>query len=196
MKPLYSTDALAAALYWMVIIVWVVSEASVFVRHVTIAGDRRQDRASGPVLIGFLLLAVWLGSMLASAVPAAAIAVGRPVIFVLGLVLALAGIAFRQYAIASLGRFFTMRVITRPDQTVVESGPYRYVRHPSYSGSLLTVLGVLLCSTNWLSLACFVLALPGFLYRIRVEEKALLDALGEPYRAYMGRTKRLVPFVV
>ncbi|HKC18217.1 MAG TPA: isoprenylcysteine carboxylmethyltransferase family protein, partial [Candidatus Dormibacteraeota bacterium] len=75
-------------------------------------------------------------------------------------------------------------------------GLYRYVRHPSYSGSLLTVLGVLLCSTNWLALACFVLALPGFLYRIRVEEGALLTALGEPYRDYMARTKRLVPFLL
>ena len=196
MKPLYSTDAVAAALYWMVIIVWIVSEASAFFRGVTIARDRRQDRLSGPALIGGLLLSLWVGTPLASIVTGAAMTVGRPVIFVFGLVLALAGIALRQYAIASLGRFFTVRVMTRPDQTVVESGPYRYVRHPSYSGSLVTLLGVLLCSTNWLTLACFALALPGFLYRIRVEEGALLDALGQPYRDYMGRTKRLVPFLL
>jgi protein-S-isoprenylcysteine O-methyltransferase Ste14 len=195
-KPLYSTDAVAAALYWMVIIVWIVSEASAFFRGVTIARDRRQDRLSGPALIGGLLLSLWVGTPLASIVTGAAMTVGRPVIFVFGLVLALAGIALRQYAIASLGRFFTVRVMTRPDQTVVESGPYRYVRHPSYSGSLVTLLGVLLCSTNWLTLACFALALPGFLYRIRVEEGALLDALGQPYRDYMGRTKRLVPFLL
>jgi protein-S-isoprenylcysteine O-methyltransferase Ste14 len=195
-KPLYSTDVVAAALYWMVIIVWIVSEASAFFRGVTIAPDRRKDRSSGPILIGFLLLAVWLGGILASLVPGASMSAGRSVIFVCGLLLALAGIALRQYAIASLGRFFTVRVMTRPDQTVIESGPYRCIRHPSYSGSLMTVLGVLLCSTNWLALACFVLAVPGFLYRIRVEERALIDALGESYRAYMGRTKRLVPFVV
>ena len=196
MKPLYSTDPLATALYWMTIVVWIVSELSAFFRGVTIAHDRRQDRRSGPVLIGFLLLAVWLGGILAAVVPGAAITAGRSAVFGFGLLLALAGIALRQYAIASLGRYFTVRVMTRPDQTVVERGPYRFVRHPSYSGSLLTVLGVLLCSTNWLALACFVLALPGFLYRIRVEERVLLDALGEPYRAYMGRTKRLVPFLV
>ena len=196
MRPLYSTDAVAAALYWMVIIVWIVSEATAFFRGVTIAPDRRKDRSSGPVLIGFLLLAVWLGSVLASLVPGAAMSSARPVVFIFGLLVAFAGIALRQYAIASLGPFFTVRVMTRPDQTVVEKGPYRYVRHPSYTGSLLTVLGVLLCSTNWLALACFVLALPGFLYRIRVEERALIEALGEPYLAYMARTKRLVPFVV
>src|SRR5262249_50419629 len=82
------------------------------------------------------------------------------------------------------------------DQTVVQKGPYRLVRHPSYTGALLTVLGILLCQTNWLSLACFLLALPGFAYRIRVEERALVTALGEPYRDYMRRTKRLVPSVV
>jgi protein-S-isoprenylcysteine O-methyltransferase Ste14 len=98
--------------------------------------------------------------------------------------------------VATLGRFFTTRVMTQPGQTVVETGPYRYIRHPSYSGMLLTVLGVLVCSTDWLSLACFVLALPGMAYRIKVEEGALIQALGEPYREYMRRTPRLVPFLV
>jgi protein-S-isoprenylcysteine O-methyltransferase Ste14 len=196
MKPLYATSAAAGALYWMVITVWIVSEASAFIRGVTIARDRKQDRMSGPALIGFLVLAVWLGWTLAELVPGAAMTGGRQVVFVLGLVLALGGVAVRQYAIASLGRFFTVRVMTAPGQTVVESGPYRYVRHPSYSGSLMTVLGVLLLSTNWLSLACFVVALPGFIYRIRVEEQALTRALGDPYRDYMRRTRRLVPFVV
>ena len=116
--------------------------------------------------------------------------------FVLGLFVAIGGVALRQAAVAALGRFFTTRVTTRADQTVVDTGPYRYVRHPSYSGMLVTVLGVLLCSTNWVSLACFALAIPGTAYRIRVEERALAGALGEPYRAYMSRTKRLVPFVV
>jgi protein-S-isoprenylcysteine O-methyltransferase Ste14 len=87
-------------------------------------------------------------------------------------------------------------VTTSADQTVVDRGPYRFVRHPSYSGSLLTVLGVLLCSTNWATLACFLLALPGFAYRIRIEEQALADALGRPYLEYMRRTKRLLPFVI
>lgn len=196
MKPLYATSAVATAFYWMVIIVWIVSEASVFFRRVTIARDRRQDRSSGPALIAGLLLAIWIGGILAETVPGAAIHGGRTFLFALGVVLAFAGIAIRQVAIATLGRFFTVRVITTEDQTVVESGLYRYVRHPSYSGALLTVLGVLLCSTNWLALACFVIALPGFAYRIRVEEAALAGALGEPYRDYMRRTKRLVPFLV
>ena len=60
----------------------------------------------------------------------------------------------------------------------------------------MTVLGVMLCSTNWLTLACFVIALPGFAYRIAVEERALVAALGDPYRDYMRRTKRLIPYLL
>ncbi|HKT84349.1 MAG TPA: isoprenylcysteine carboxylmethyltransferase family protein [Solirubrobacterales bacterium] len=196
MKPLYATDALAASLYWMVIVVWIVSEGIIFARHLTVVGERRQDRLSGPALIAGLLVAVWVGGILAYAVRGATITTARPVVFAAGLVLAVAGVAIRQFAIVTLGRFFSIRVKTQAGQTVIDTGLYRLIRHPSYAGTLLTVLGVLLCATNWVSLACFVLALPGFAYRIRVEEAALTSALGQPYRDYMRRTKRLVPFVV
>jgi protein-S-isoprenylcysteine O-methyltransferase Ste14 len=196
MTPLYVTNGIAAGLYWMTIVAWLVSELVIGVRHIPRSrGDLRQDRWSGPVLLGGVLIAVLVGARLAARLPGATITTGRPVLFTLGVALALAGVAFRQYAVATLGRFFTTRVMTQPGQTVIETGPYRYVRHPSYSGMLLTVLGVLLCSTDWLSLACFVLALPGVAYRIKVEEGALVQALGEPYRDYMRRTPRLVPYL-
>lgn len=116
--------------------------------------------------------------------------------FGFALAVAAAGVAFRLYALRSLGRFFTTRVMVAADQVVVETGPYQLLRHPSYTGALLTLLGVLLCSTNWLTLACFLLAIPGFAYRIAVEEKALASGLGQPYRDYMRRTKRLIPYVL
>ncbi|HKV29491.1 MAG TPA: isoprenylcysteine carboxylmethyltransferase family protein [Candidatus Dormibacteraeota bacterium] len=203
MKPLYITSGLASGLYTMVIVVWVVSEATVLVRTIRsegvrahLASNRGQDRLSGPALIGFLLLAVFVGSTAARGVPAAAIMEGRPVIFAFALLLAIAGIVLRWYAIVTLGRFFSMRVQTTSDQQVVQSGPYRLVRHPSYTGLLMTVLGVLLMSTNWFTLACYVIALPGFGYRIYVEEHALASELGDQYRDYMRRSKRLVPFLI
>jgi protein-S-isoprenylcysteine O-methyltransferase Ste14 len=197
MTPLYATNGIAAGLYGMTIIVWLVSEFVIGVRQIPRGrGDLRQDRWSGPALIGGVLVAIFAGGRLAVGVPGATITTGRPAVFTLGVAVALAGVAFRQYAVATLGQFFTTRVMTQPGQTVVEAGPYRYLRHPSYSGMLLTILGVLLCSTNWLSLACFVLALPGTAYRIKVEEGALIQALGEPYREYMRRRPRLVPFLV
>ena len=175
---------------------WVVSEISIGIRAVRRVGERSQDRLSGPALAAGLFLAVGAGRLAATHVLGAAIPGAGAGIFWLGIVLVLAGIVLRQHAVAALGRYFSTRIVTTPDQDVVERGPYRYIRHPSYSGLLLSAFGLLLSAGNWLSLACFALALPGFAYRIWVEEGALLQTLGEPYRKYMGRTKRLVPFVV
>jgi protein-S-isoprenylcysteine O-methyltransferase Ste14 len=79
---------------------------------------------------------------------------------------------------------------------VVQNGPYRFIRHPSYSGTFLTMLGVGLAVTNWASLLFLLLfVLAGHLYRVRVEEQALMRILGQPYIAYMHRTKRFIPLV-
>jgi protein-S-isoprenylcysteine O-methyltransferase Ste14 len=182
-------------LQWVALL-WAGSEVVIGLTHIAPRRSRKQDRFSGPVLVAFLFIAVWVGALLGRRLPGAAMTTGRDLAYWLGIALALAGIAVRWYAVITLGRSFTTRVMTRPDQTVVRSGPYRFVRHPSYTGLLMTALGLVLCSTNWLALACFPLALLGFAYRIKVEEQALLDGLGAPYRDYMRHTKRLVPFVV
>jgi protein-S-isoprenylcysteine O-methyltransferase Ste14 len=117
-------------------------------------------------------------------------------LFIVGIVLALAGLALRWYSIWFLGQAFTCEVGTRPGQTVVDHGPYRWIRHPSYTGSLMTVLGLLICMANPLALIGVLVASGGYAYRIRVEERVLASELGDTYRRYMQRTKRLVPFVI
>lgn len=107
-----------------------------------------------------------------------------------------AGIGLRFYAIHTLGKYFTVTVRTHQAQRVIETGPYRLVRHPSYSASLLTFAGMCLALANWLVLVAIVFPVMGFAYRIRVEEAVLLDALGDDYRRYMRHTKRLVPYLV
>jgi protein-S-isoprenylcysteine O-methyltransferase Ste14 len=95
-----------------------------------------------------------------------------------------------------LGRFFTYNVAVHAGQTVVEAGPYRYIRHPSYTGALITLVGVGLALGNWAALlAILVCTGIAYAYRISVEESALVAALGEPYKEYMRRTRRLVPFL-
>jgi protein-S-isoprenylcysteine O-methyltransferase len=87
-------------------------------------------------------------------------------------------------------------VAVAADHKVIDSGPYRFVRHPSYTGVLLAFFGVGLSLANYVSL--FLLTVPitaVFLYRIRVEEAALTSGLGEPYRRYMDKTRRLIPFL-
>lgn len=114
----------------------------------------------------------------------------------LGVILLIAGLAIRWYAIIYLGRFFTVNVAIASDHKLVDGGPYRRVRHPSYTGALMAFLGLGLCLGNWL--AIFALTVPiylVFLRRMRVEEAALLQGLGTPYQSYMQRTKRLIPGV-
>jgi protein-S-isoprenylcysteine O-methyltransferase Ste14 len=79
---------------------------------------------------------------------------------------------------------------------LIDSGPYRFIRHPSYTGSLVAVLGFALSFANWASLlTIFVPSCAVTLWRIHIEEEALIGALGEGYRGYMQRTKRLIPLI-
>jgi protein-S-isoprenylcysteine O-methyltransferase len=121
---------------------------------------------------------------------------GREPIFWAGIALMLLGAAFRAYAIRVLGRSFVVTVAVVPDQRVIDSGPYRYIRHPSYSGALLALLGLGLTLTTCASLAVLAACnLAGFADRVVVEERVLREVLGAPYIAYMGRTRRFIPFV-
>ncbi len=83
------------------------------------------------------------------------------------------------------------------DQPVIDRGPYRWVRHPSYTAGFLIFLGIGTALGNWLSVIV-LFAVTSFVYsrRVKAEEKALLDTIGEPYRLYMSRTKRFIPFLV
>ncbi len=107
-----------------------------------------------------------------------------------------AGGGLRWWAILTLGRYFTFDVAVRASQPVVQSGPYRLIRHPAYSGTLLVLLGIGLALANWASIAAILAGvLIGLRYRVRVEEQALIDGLGQPYVDYMRHTKRFVPFI-
>lgn len=126
----------------------------------------------------------------------ATVTVGQWPLFVVGLILMAAGIGIRQWAIFVLGRFFTADVRVHTQQTVIDSGPYRWVRHPSYSGMIVFFVGLGLALSNWLSLVVLALVpTGGLIVRIRSEERALLAGLGEPYRRYAAAHPRLCPGV-
>jgi len=199
MQPLFANQPVLLGVLVASLLIWRVMEAIVDIRtrNRLRAGARRQDRGSRVVLIGVLMLGILAGILLASKDPATAITSARPFLFWLGILLIYAGIALRLYAIHVLGAFFTTVVAVAPEQTVIETGPYRLIRHPSYTGFLITLLGFGLCLTNWLSLLVIMAcALIGFSYRIRVEEQVLQEQLGQRYQEYMRHTKRLIPFVL
>ncbi len=107
-----------------------------------------------------------------------------------------AGTVLRWWAIHYLGRFFTVDVAVAADHRIVDTGPYRLVRHPSYTGLLLQFAGLSISLGNGMSVAVIILpTLLALLYRIRVEEKALRTGLGEAYAVYMQRTARLIPWI-
>jgi len=118
-------------------------------------------------------------------------------IFYVGIFLMFLGVLVRQYAIAILGRFFSLSVEIAEDQKVVDKGPYRLVRHPSYTGVLITSIGLGLAVQSLGALLVLLLFFGiSFGYRMYVEERTLLSALGQDYASYMKKTKRLVPFII
>ena len=148
-------------------------------------GGAARDRATR-VLIG-----VTLGAAIALAVVTASRSTAPRIA---GLIVMWLGLAIRVWAIAALGRAFRTTVEVEPGQAVVSPGPYRWVRHPSYSGLLLIAIGCGLAAGNWLALTvCAVLPLPALLWRIHVEEAELTLVLGDRYRTYCAQTKRLIP---
>ncbi len=117
-------------------------------------------------------------------------------VYYIGIAVMVAGIAFRQYAIAVLGRYFSGVLGVQKEQKVVESGPYRLIRHPSYTGVLIFLAGMGLALQSWaavlVNITIFAVA---YGYRMFVEEKVLISELGNNYVEYMKRTKRVIPYI-
>ena len=174
--------------------VWIVSElfGAVLVPRLRGRGATRvrRDRGSGALII----LTVFISIGLALSFGYSGVGVLPDWVFYPGIFLMLLGVLVRQWAIAVLGRFFSLTVRVATDHRVVTRGPYRLVRHPSYTGVLITFIGLGLAvqSLGGLLVLLGVFSL-SYGYRIRVEEKTLLSELGQDYASYMKRTKRLIP---
>ena len=159
------------------------------------AGSAGRDASSLRVLWIFIMSAIGAGVWLAASGVGPRLPWAREMGWISVAIFA-AGTTLRWWAILYLGRFFTVDVAVAADHRVVDTGPYRLVRHPSYAGLLLQFTGMALALGRMVSVA--VVLIPIFLalsYRIKVEERALRDGLGNDYAAYMERTKRLVPWM-
>ena len=117
-------------------------------------------------------------------------------VFVLGAIIGWLGLLLRWWSFATLGKYFTTVVKTSADQVVVERGPYRVLRHPSYTGLLAAFVGAGLMLGNWVGTAAsFLLILVGLIFRLLREERAMIDTLGDAYVNFAKDRARLVPFV-
>ena len=158
-------------------------------------GRHTQDRLSSEVMLGSLLLNIVIVlvlmrfhlGMLASAPWTYRAA---------GCVLALSGIGLRFWAIRTLGAFFTSAVVVTDAHRLIEVGPFRWLRHPGYSGVMAFGAGMILMLGSWAGALVYLLGHGlAMHYRITVEERALQSQLGDSYVAYSRRTWRMLPFV-
>jgi protein-S-isoprenylcysteine O-methyltransferase Ste14 len=114
-----------------------------------------------------------------------------------GLAMYLLGIAYANWAAIALGRFYAPTVQVQFDHRVIDTGPYRFIRHPRYAGGLLAYLGLGLALQSWAALLTILVVMGlGYVYRIRVEERFLVAELGDEYVEYCKRTKRIIPFIL
>jgi protein-S-isoprenylcysteine O-methyltransferase Ste14 len=191
-KPYVDTHAIGRVWFAVAVVAAVIELAGAGRRR---AEATKKDRGSRIVLRVCIIPAVVLLVSSPRIAPAAEI---RPplVSVIVGIVVFSAGEALRVWAKVALGRYFTYTVMTSSDQPVITSGPYRFVRHPSYTGILLIVIGIGAAWGNWLGLGVLtLLTLVALVYRIYVEEKALVEELGDRYRTYAEHHKRLIPLV-
>jgi len=194
--PQLFPSSAAALVFSIVFLLWPLSEivgggVIPLIRHGGVR-TRRRDRGSIVLLYGSIVVSLAVAFSFA----AASIAMLPSWAFYPGIILMVVGIALRQWAIAVLGRFFSMTVMVQTDQTIVDTGPYRYVRHPSYSGALMIFVGLGLALQSWGAVLVLALIFSiAYGYRIHVEERALISQLGEAYLQYSRRTKRLIPYV-
>jgi protein-S-isoprenylcysteine O-methyltransferase Ste14 len=116
--------------------------------------------------------------------------------FILTTFFVLAGMVFRQIAIYMLGRQFTVNVAILDNHMLVDTGLYRWIRHPSYTGLLISFFGCGLATNNFLSVIALLTPITWALTRrIRLEESMLADTFGQNYLAYCNKTWKLVPFI-
>lgn len=174
--------------------VYVASEIGLSAFKRAQGGTKLADRGSLSLIWIIVSISVFCAFAVRFAFPATGFGAVSAPARALGAVFFVLGLSLRWSAIIYLGRFFTVNVAIASDHRLIDAGPYRYVRHPSYTGALMAFLGLGLCIANAVSLAViFVPIFLVFLHRMRIEEAALLQGLGDQYRSYMHRTKRLIP---
>ena len=185
---------LETILFSSAIFLWVVTEAigGGIIPMLRRRGGDTKKKDKGSVLI--LRVLMYVSVMIAILFDLENTAMLPNWFFYPGIVLIVIGTLVRQWSIFVLGRFFTLTVSVQKNQKVVDHGPYRYIRHPSYLGLFLIIVGIGLALQSWGGIiVLLVMNGVAFGYRMHVEEKVLVSELGDDYIQYMKRTKRLIP---
>jgi protein-S-isoprenylcysteine O-methyltransferase Ste14 len=190
------------SIFYSVIVLWFLSEivGGNIIPHLRRHGSQiRGSNKGSSLLIGRMLFAIGIYvSLLIAYIFTIRGVASLPVwSFYLGIIVMIIGIMLRQWSIAILGRYFSGTIGTQEGQKVVDKGPYRLVRHPSYTGILLTLVGLGLALQSLGAVLLIILVFVcTFGYRIHIEEKLLIKELGNEYVQYMKKTKKLIPYLI
>jgi protein-S-isoprenylcysteine O-methyltransferase Ste14 len=183
-----------ALVFWAAFL-WAYSAEFGIVRRAQKAQGASDSKSLQVIMLGqsiASLASFWLAFVPALQFPPAY----RLAAFYAGVVLIVLGALLRRHCWRMLGTSFTGDVRAHSDQEVVSRGAYRIVRHPSYTAGILLNAGVGIALGSWASALLFTAAsIAVYVYRMNVEERALLAVIGEPYRQFMATRKRLVPFL-
>ncbi|HTZ41908.1 MAG TPA: isoprenylcysteine carboxylmethyltransferase family protein [Candidatus Omnitrophota bacterium] len=172
--------------------IWIFSEIINNIISAKNSGGKRKDKGSYWVVISGIFLSIIISFIFREE------NLGSSInnLQIVGICLIVLGILIREWAIFTLGKGFTVKVHVQEKGKLIMNGPYKIVRHPSYTGSLLALIGLPLALGTWLgAIILFTIMIIVLSYRINVEEKALLEAYGEDYKKYMKKTRRLIPGV-
>lgn len=188
-------DPPVAVSFMVLVVAWVLFELWLGWRRRS--QDRSRDRGTLVLLLATIgaciAAAVWLAWQPAGRIEDPGL---RRLLAWSGQSLMLAGMVLRYWSVRVLARFFTIDVAVQEGHELIRRGPYRWVRHPSYTGSLMTFLGFGLALGNlWSLLVLMTPVVIAFLRRIRVEERVLAEAFPAQYPDYARQTRRLVPFL-
>jgi protein-S-isoprenylcysteine O-methyltransferase Ste14 len=116
--------------------------------------------------------------------------------FAIGMALFVIGFIIRIHSLLTLKQYFTYSVAKVENHKIIETGLYKFIRHPGYLGQLIIFIGISTSISNWLSILFMMVPITlGYLYRIKVEERFMTEQLGEDYLNYQEKTKRLIPMI-
>lgn len=175
-------------------IIWILFELWVFVRERKDV-DKSEDKSTRSINVISIISAIVIGDLFINVKYFRIIGSFNGQLIV-AIIVIWAGLTLRFWAVQALGRFFRTTVMIQKDHRVIKNDPYRYVRHPSYTGLLLATIGVAIGMGNWIGLILMVsIVFIALQKRITLEEKILQKSLGEEYTSYIKNTKRLIPFI-
>ncbi len=184
-----------AGVFWAVYVLWFACELFIFSRdRAPVAGVNRDGSSRRVIvagMVGSIMLATAVARVRWAATPwPRADAVG------IGAMLMLAGIAFRLWAVSVLGEHFRTQVTLLDGHRLIRSGPYARLRHPAYTGSLVSCLGLGIALANWCSLLVMIVGpFAGFAWRVAIEERAMGERFGADWRAYRARSWAMLPVI-